>query len=550
MGKRHRNRKSQAKPAPVYAATPMPATTASDWGWRGGSRASFDGAKFKGALRSEYSTGFDLDTEALRARSRMAYWDSTQARALLNRLAETVVGTGLTLRSTIAWELLGSTLTDEEKRKLCDEIDMRFKLYADSHEADATGRRNFSELQGFEFINELINGDQPSVFRYSGDSSRMSPLSIQFLDADQIRTVFDSDLRAQVEARGNILRDGVEITKAGEIVAIFSYDDLARKATRIPVKGQTRRFVNFPAIIDMPGQVRGVGPLASIVHELQQITDYRLAELAAAVANALIAGMIEPGPNNDTRTDLGKALGGGAQLRGSSSGSSSATSETGVEMRVDKPGMFIGGLKAGEKLASFDTKRPNVNFGEFESTVVRSLSASLSVPIETLEMKFSSNYSASRAALILFWLTVERWRGHVASQFLNQVYEAWLREEVALGRLSKLKALGFGSDPVATRAILQCEWIGDSMPSIDPLKDANAADVRIAQGATTRERVALEYNRSDYYENAARLKREAELLPAPPATAKSATVPPSDEPGNDDPADGSPNPNTPEGGDE
>lgn len=497
------------------------------WGWRSGvssSSGGFDGAKFRGALRSLYPSGSDLDAEALRAQSRSAYWDSSQARAAVRRIGDSVVGTGLTLRSTPLWMLIGSTLDDEGQRKLADEIDERFRLWADSHEPDATGRRNLAEMQSFIFDNELRDGDLPIVLRYSGDSSRLSPLNLQVLDADQLDmrvttygTPDKAGLSVAAAARGNILKDGLEMTMAGELVAIYvlnparPYD----KPTRVPASGPSgRRFVLLPSILDLPGQVRGVGPLAPIVHELQKITDYTVAEIEAAVQNATIAGMIEPGAENDTRTDVQKSLGVSARNL-----SSTATAAGTTEARIDKPGLWVGTLKAGEKLASFDTKRPNVNFGTFVQTVTKSLSASLSLPVEVLEMAFSANYSASRASLILFWNTVERWRAHVVSQFLQPIYEAWLREEVSSGRLPILRATGFGTDPVQTRAWMQSEWIGDPMPSIDPVKDADAADKRIAQGATTRERNALEFNKSDFYENAARQKREREAMPTETAAS-------------------------------
>ena len=55
------------------------------------------------------------------------------------------------------------------------------------------------------------------------------------------------------------------------------------------------------------------------------------------------------------------------------------------------------------------------------------------------------------------------------------------------------------------------------MPSIDPLKDVQADDLRIAQGATTGERVALEYNRSDFWENVKKRAKELIALPKPVA---------------------------------
>jgi len=491
------------------------------WGWNSGSTSSssggsWDGSKMRGSLRSMYASGADLDFEALRARSRAAYWDSTQARALLTRLVDNVIGTGLTLEASPLWELNGSPLSEEAKRLWSRDVEQRFFAWASSHESDSTGRRNLAELQNFIFANELRDGESVIILRYSGDTSRVSPLTLQVLDPDQIDTLVNIHgtpdrvgLAVAIQSRGNVFKDGIEFTPQGEPVALFLYDATTRKTTRVPFSGPSgRRFIIMPAILDLPGQVRGVGPLAAVIHEIQKLTDYTLFEIESALVNAIIAAYIVPNAENDTRTNLQSAIGGGVTTRGSGIGA--PANDTGDKVKVREAGLFIGNLKKGEDIKSFDTKRPNVNFEGFVSAITKSISASLSIPVEVLEMKFGASYSASRAGLIMFWQTVDRWRVHFNSQFLQLVYESWFAEEI---RASRISAPGFDSSPLIKRAWLSCSWIGDSMPTLDPTKDAAADQLRIDMGATTRERVAMEYNGSDFYDNARRLKIEKEALP-------------------------------------
>jgi hypothetical protein len=47
---------------------------------------------------------------------------------------------------------------------------------------------------------------------------------------------------------------------------------------------------------------------------------------------------------------------------------------------------------------------------------------------------------------------------------------------------------------------------------MDPVKEATAVDLRIAQGSLTREKASMEYNGSDHTENVTRLKVENEAL--------------------------------------
>lgn len=485
------------------------------FGYSGVSGASssfgWDGAKIRGALRSAYGAQKTLDHSALRERSREAFWDSTHGGALLQRLVDNVIGTGLKLEYAPIWELVSSPMDDEAKRKFCREVELKWYAWASSHEPDATGRRNLDELQGFAFMNALRDGEVPTALRYDGDAQRVCPLNLQFYDPDQIVTPYDTPTIDAAKSRGNEIHDGVEVTSSGKPVAIYIQADYASKPVRFPMRGDIRQLFLLPALLDLPGQVRGTGILGPVLHDLQKLSDYELFELEAALLNAIIAVYIAPSAESDTRTNIASVMGGGVKSRSGSVGSES-TAETGGETRIRQAGLFVGNLKRGEDIKSFDTKRPNVNFDAFVSSITKYLSARLSVPIEALEMAFKNNYSASRASLIMFWQTVERWRVFFKSQWLQPVFEAWFGEMVAR---KEIKAPGYGDTPLQTRAWLATNWIGQSMPSIDPLKDANADDVRIAQGSTTRERVAQEYNGSDFYDNRKKQDAERNAMPKP-----------------------------------
>lgn len=486
-----------------FVSKPSAHTT---WGWSSGVKNGtlFDGSKFNGA--TFYPSAWDLDVPKLRDKSRVAYWDSTQARSILGRLVTTVIGTGLTLESSPIWDLIGSGLSEEQRATMAREIELRFHLWASSKEADASGRMSFYELQGLEFLNRLLDGDQVVVLRYSGDSSRLSPLNLQFIAPEQVATPYDNTMVKAAEARGNRIVDGVEITATGEQVAFYVNDPLTLQAVRVPVKGSSgRRFVLHPAVINQPGQVRGVPLLAPLIHELQKITDYTVAELEATVLNAILAVWIKPSATANSSQPLA-----GIRLRGGNQPEVPQQQNAPAEAKFDKPGLIVQNLKAGEDIQSFDTKRPNLNFEAFVRGVTKSLSSSVNIPEEVLNMSFNANYSASRASLLLFWAEVERWRESTASQFLGPVFEAWFTEEVRAGRIN---AVGFLDGPaVVRRAWLNATWIGAGKPSIDPLKEANAARVRIEDGLTTRDREAMVYNGSDFRDNVQRLKVENAAL--------------------------------------
>ena len=170
--------------------------------------------------------------------------------------------------------------------------------------------------------------------------------------------------------------------------------------------------------------------------------------------------------------------------------------------------MHISSLNAGEELKSYDTKRPNVNFGEFVDSITKYLAASLSIPIEILHMKFGENFSASRASLKLFWQSIAVWRDEFISDFMNPVYESFLLGEVGTGKLT-LKSF---DDPTMRAAWQSALWVGTPSPSIDPVKEEKAAVIRISEGLTTREQEAQKRHGTSFDSNVERLKSENERL--------------------------------------
>jgi len=140
------------------------------------------------------------------------------------------------------------------------------------------------------------------------------------------------------------------------------------------------------------------------------------------------------------------------------------------------------------------------------------ISASLSIPLEVVLMRFNQNYSASRAALMLFWRVAQIWRGEMISDLLDPIYENWLAGEIAAGRVS---APGW-SDPRLREAWLSNSWIGAPMPNIDPMRTAKADELYIGMGAQDLDRVAQNLNGSNGKVNRAKLARQIpELTPQP-----------------------------------
>lgn len=485
----------------------------------GGGFSSISGGKFRGAL-SKVPTLFQLAPDLIRDRARRCYFESPQARALVNRLADFVIGNGLSYQAAPVWELIDgpgdpSEAAQKKRYKTKRDLDLRFAMWAGSHEPDSCDEKTFYELQREEFINCLVDGETITVLRYSDDPNRMSPINVQFYMPEQL-----CNPKGYAPAPGYTLCNGVETDEAGREVALWLKppgDDMGTgtvtaagggyghnqfstgEPVRFPVRSPSgRRFVIHHK---MPGCV---SMLAPYVHEFQKMDDARLAELEAMILNSLFALWIKPGPDAAGTALLDKMKKAGAADQSARANDSGTTLN-----QIFKGAMVFPSLKAGEEAQSFDTKRPNLNVQEFSRNIYKGIAAAEGVGVETAEMQYNSSYTAAVAAGKAFWTKVEIDRDEETSQWSSPIQEAWFVAEIAAGRT---KAKGFADSPLIRRAWLNAIWLGSSMPILDPLKEALAVEKRLNMGHTTGERESMKYNNSDFNENVRQQKSENEKL--------------------------------------
>ena len=117
------------------------------------------------------------------------------------------------------------------------------------------------------------------------------------------------------------------------------------------------------------------------------------------------------------------------------------------------------------------------------------------LPYEVLTMRYQSSYSAAKGALLMAWRLFMNRRAWLASALCQPVYELWLADEVAEGRIS---APGFFADDVVRHAWCGSQWVGDGPGSLDPLKDAKAAEARLDIGISTLQAESLAYDGQDW----------------------------------------------------
>ena len=442
----------------------------------------------------------------LRQRSRDLYCGgSTLATGAVKRLRTNAVGTGLHLKSTINEEILG--ISSEEARKLEETIEREFAHWANSTNCDIERIDNFYQLQQLALLNALLSGDSFALMTTTKRTGSIYDLRIELVEADRVSTPDNETINP-------LFCEGVEKNANGEVVAYhiskfhpLSFQDREpREWVRVKAFGEKtgRRNVIHVMNRERIGQVRGVPFLSPVIETIKQLGRYTEAEVLAAVINGLFTVFIEKESASDD-VPFGEAVPEDMQVDSEDEGS--------IELA---PGAVID-LGEGEKANMVNPGRPNPNFDPFVMAVIKQIGAALEIPYELLIMAFSNNYSASRAAILEFFKVIKMYRAWFVTDFCQPIYEEWLCEAVAKGRIN---ARGFFNDPIIKDAYCSAEWNGPSAGQLDPKKEVEAAELRVQGGFSTRERETTELTGTDFYKNIKQRKREEELLKEVTGSAK------------------------------
>lgn len=475
--------------------------------------ASFTRRALKGFFPASYSPidDIDLNNKTLRQRSRMLCMGAPIALAAVNTVRTKAIGTGLTCRSMIDRDVI--SISREEAKTWQKKTEAEFALWAKNRRAcDALGMHDFYELQQIAMKSALMSGDVFALFQREKATALLPyTLRIHLIEADRVRTPPDAresfygDTEGKTAPNGNRIHDGVEVDARGKAIAYHisnKYPDSnAFSAERFERIEATGKKTGLPLILhvmeaERPDQYRGVPFLAPVIETVLQTRRFTESEIMAAIVQTLFTAFITTDAN-PAEIPMNEVL------------------ETGEPDLRDNPDEYEMGpgsvlhLKAGEKVQFGNPNVPSANFDKFMETVSTQIGAALEIPADVLMKSFNTSYSASRGALLEMWDMIKMRRAWFVGDFCQPIYEAFLSEAVATGRVS---APGFFNDPVIRAAWCGTRWIGPVQGQIDPRKEAEAQLLLINEGIKTREQVTREMGSGDFYENMEQLARENEQM--------------------------------------
>jgi len=442
------------------------------------------------------------------ARSRDLVRNNGWAAGAVSKEVDSIIGGNFRPFCKPDWRALG--LDPEWAREFKDQVEARWRSYSEDPRklADVTRSQTVPQMLATAYRCYLIEGEAIGIVGWK--KTRPTHTVLRLVDPELLSNPMDApDTQFQ--------RGGIDLTRDGAAWA-YEFRQSHPNATwvhgeqfawkRIRREGRTGRaqVVHFYDK-QRDGQTRGVSRMAPIVERLRMEDHYSKVELQAAVINAVLAAFIKSPMGPDAMDDMFSGEDTKAFLE--------MQSERGKfydKNRIRLGGSRVTMLYPNDEIGMVQTARPAAQFAEFEAAVLRHVASGLGISYEQLASDWSkTNYSSARAAMIEIWRGWTTRRTAFAQGFCQPFFMAWLEEQIMDGHIDlPPNAPDFYAN---WAAYARAKWIGPGKGFVDPVKEAQAAAMRVALGMSTLEEEAAELTGTDFADNIEQIGREIELMP-------------------------------------
>jgi lambda family phage portal protein len=437
----------------------------------------------------------------LRARSRDLYMSYPIARAAIETKVNNVIGTGIRPIPSPDGPALG--LSDTDALALGKKLLNWWRLYMETETCDWERIHNVYAKQGEIYRTKEMSGDAPCLFAYREDGKIPFGFRLRTIDPDRLMNPYSIPLPTQQEnVWGGVEMDGYNGPLSAYWIAEFHPLDYGllpqtaiQKWTRVPAF--TDDYLTRNALlhlnIERPQQRRGVPPMAvcfELAKGMQRFVNEKIAK--EVIANFFSVFVKSPMPTEDIFRNMDID-----EIRG-------FYKVFPYDISMSPGGAIFG--KPGDSIEMIKSDLEGTDYQQFVEANNLIICASIQTPYAIVLKKFDASYSASRAEIEEFYnktVRVER-QLHI-DQVDQPIYEAFIGELVLTGQLKFKK---YFKDYAIRKALSRCIWAGVGIGSIDPLKDIQAAMLRVQLGVSTVQRESMLLNGTDWEDNVTQLALE------------------------------------------
>jgi lambda family phage portal protein len=477
MARKFRNKSRRYKAAQASAALP-----------RASAAAYTAGDPAEHTMRNWYAPSGSADSDLIPElgtmvpRSRDLARNHGIASGAMQTYKDNIIGHVLRLASKPHYKLLG--IERERAGEIGRVIENEFETWANTTECDA-GRTMTLLGQTLQSLGSaMLNGEALALPLWRPRAGSRWAMRIQSIEADRLATP------PWLENNPNV-RGGVEIDRDGAPVAYWI--QRSHPGDRFGLMGlyDPGAYQRIPAFTprgmqrvihlhdkERSGQNRGRPIVSSVMKEFRLAGKYTSAHLETAVASSLIAAFLE--------SDLPPES--AAELFGEDPAKAWEDQLGGYHAQLQ--GAAVIPVPAGARITPFTPSSTNDAFGAFMESALRHIATGLNMPYELLLKDFSkTNYSSARAALLEAWRFFHGRRRWIKDYWLRPIYELWLDEAIARGRIPGITQAEYHANRYA---YARANWVFAGRGWVDPVKEAKAAEIRMQAGLSTLEQECAE----------------------------------------------------------
>jgi lambda family phage portal protein len=410
---------------------------------------------------------------SLRARARELAKNNEFIKKYLQLIKNNVIGpSGITLSMQV-------TNVDGSSDKIVNDlIENLWWEWSQTGICDVTGKYSFKKVCDL-LVDALMRDGEALIYIRRGKEFGKFTYQLQILDCEYLDDTYTSK-----EANGVIIRDGVEFNQFGKPIAYYILtsspnDPLGNHVDRIRVPAQDIIHIFDP---EYAAQHRGITKFAPVMMSLHHLSKFRESELIAARVAACKQAFLTKTGTNEFPAD---------------------EEENGILTNEVSPGT-IEILPEGYDIRFSDFNAPTTTFDMFNKAILRGVAVGLGVSYNSLNCDLESvNYSSARFGGIEEQNNYRTIQNFIIDNFVNRVFEDWLRTQFINNRLS------YGINKF--QKFNTKKWITKSFKSVDPAKDATANRLLLDSNLKTRTEILAESGQ-DFEETILQLSKEKELM--------------------------------------
>lgn len=429
--------------------------------------------------------------DGMRALSRDLAMSSPLASSILDRQTVHTVGKGLQIQSVIDAAYLN--LTDDQTDTYQKQIEREFDLYASSLHVDFDGNCDLGSLAFLAWYNLFLNGDFFYLYTWVEPKEKGFPyrLSIKLIDADLVRDpdfniVTDKDIEGgvQLDADGRVEGYYVHNTYPNE----FCLNEKA-KHTFVPVYNeQGYKQIEHVFMPKRIKQRRGIPLIAPVAEPLKQMTRLADAELMSVLISNFFTVLVrdssglgslvpEALPPEETVT-------GGGTYGPTDPNTYEKNADDGNDVEMGYGNIHY--LDDNKDISVAEAKRSDREFAAFWEALATQVTAGCGIPLEQAQLKYTTSYTAARAAANDVWLQRSVYRNVLSNRFYQPIYKRWFEEALLRQRI---EAPGYFDDYGVAHAWTRAVWIGSGQGALNPKDEMQAAVIGLNANLTTHEEV-------------------------------------------------------------